>query len=31
MTIDLAKDVEDFLQQQASTGACASAGERVNL
>jgi Arc/MetJ-type ribon-helix-helix transcriptional regulator len=30
MTIDLAKDVEDFLQQQVKAGACASASELVN-
>jgi Arc/MetJ-type ribon-helix-helix transcriptional regulator len=30
MTIDLAKDVEDFLQQQVGAGACANASELVN-
>jgi len=30
MTIDLAKDVEDFLQQQVTAGACANASELVN-
>jgi Arc/MetJ-type ribon-helix-helix transcriptional regulator len=30
MTIDLAKDVEDFVQQPVSAGACANASELVN-
>lgn len=30
MTIDLAKDVEDFLEQQVKAGACADASELVN-
>jgi Arc/MetJ-type ribon-helix-helix transcriptional regulator len=30
MTIDLAKDVEDFLRDQVRSGACSDAGEFVN-
>jgi len=30
MTIELAKDVEDFLEQQVRAGACADASELVN-
>ena len=30
MTIALAQDVEEFLQEQVRTGACADAGELVN-
>jgi Arc/MetJ-type ribon-helix-helix transcriptional regulator len=30
MTITLAKDVEDFLQEQVRTGACADASDLVN-
>ena len=30
MTIDLAKDVEDFLQDQVRSGVCADASELVN-
>ena len=30
MTIALAQDVEEFLQQQVRSGACANAGELVN-
>jgi hypothetical protein len=31
VTIDLAKDVEDFLEQQVRAGACANASELVVL
>jgi Arc/MetJ-type ribon-helix-helix transcriptional regulator len=30
MTIALARDVEDFLQEQVRTGTCASASELIN-
>ncbi len=30
MTVDLAKDVEDFLREQVQTGVCADASELVN-
>ncbi len=30
MTIDLARDVEDFLQEQVRAGVCADPGELVN-
>jgi Arc/MetJ-type ribon-helix-helix transcriptional regulator len=30
MTIDLARDVEDFLQEQVHAGVCADANELVN-
>ena len=30
MSIDLARDVEDFLQEQVRTGVCADASELVN-
>jgi len=30
MTVDLAKDVEDFLREQVRSGVCSDAGEFVN-
>ena len=30
MTIDLARDVEDFLREQVRAGVCSDAGELVN-
>ena len=30
MTIDLARDVEDFLREQVRAGICSDAGELVN-